>query len=80
MVVQPTNGPGPLIGVQRVPVAKIVKHRVHLDLQVTAATMAEEVVRLEALGATAVRHVVNPPDEQHTVMQDPEGNEFCVVA
>lgn len=80
MVLQPTNRPGPLIGLQRVPESKIVKNRVHLDLQVTATTMAEEVARLEALGATAVQHVVNEPDEEHTVMQDPEGNEFCVVA
>jgi hypothetical protein len=80
MVLQPTNGRGPLLGLQRVPESKIVKNRVHLDLQVTAATLAEEVARLEALGATAVRHVVNPSDEEHMVMQDPEGNEFCVVA
>ena len=80
IVLQPTNEPGPLIGLQRVPEAKIVKNRVHLDLQVTTSTMDQEVARLAGLGAIAVRHVVNPPDEEHTVMHDPEGNEFCVVA
>ena len=36
-------------------------------------TMAGEVARLESLGATVVRR-----GEWLTVMQDPEGNEFCV--
>ncbi len=80
VVLQPAHTQGPRIGFQRVPESKIVKNRVHLDLQVTVTTMAEEVARLEALGGTVVRHVVNEPDEEHTVMQDPEGNEFCVVA
>jgi len=44
----------------------------HFDLRAPGA-MADEVRRLTALGATAVWH-----DAAHTVMQDPEGNEFCV--
>jgi len=35
--------------------------------------MAEDVTRLEALGATVARR-----DAALTVMRDPEGNEFCV--
>jgi hypothetical protein len=35
--------------------------------------MAEEVARLEALGATVMRR-----GDAITVMLDPEGNEFCV--
>lgn len=61
---------------QPVPEPKIVKNRVHLDLR-PATSMAEEVERLRDLGATDLRFV----DEGHgswTVMQDPEGNEFCV--
>jgi Glyoxalase-like domain len=62
---------------QPVPEPKIVKNRVHLDLR-PATSMAEEVERLRDLGATELRYV----DEGHgswTVMQDPEGNEFCVL-
>jgi len=36
-------------------------------------TMAEEVRRLRALGATVVEL-----HEGHTVLNDPEGNVFCV--
>ena len=35
--------------------------------------MDDEVARLERLGATVARRY-----QHHTVMADPEGNEFCV--
>ena len=44
----------------------------HFDLR-APGPMAEEVRRLEALGARIVR--VGP---DLTTMQDPEGDEFCV--
>jgi predicted RNA binding protein YcfA (HicA-like mRNA interferase family) len=44
----------------------------HFDLRAPGAEAAE-VARLEALGASVVRH-----HPSHTVMRDPEGNEFCV--
>jgi hypothetical protein len=56
----------------QVPEPKIAKNRLHFDLR-APASMAEEVDRLEALGAMAVRR-----DAALTVMRDPEGNEFCV--
>jgi hypothetical protein len=63
---------GPNIWFNRVPEAKAAKNRVHFDLR-APGPVAAEVARLERLGATVVsRH------EHHTVMQDPEGNEFCV--
>jgi predicted enzyme related to lactoylglutathione lyase len=40
--------------------------------------MDEEVQRLEAAGATVQRRV-DEGDSFWTVMQDPEGNEFCVL-
>jgi Glyoxalase-like domain len=65
------TGPTPqhTIWVNRVPEAKTVKHRVHLDIY------ARDLAGLEALGATVV-------EPQHgelrwTVMADPEGGEFC---
>lgn len=63
---------GPNMWFARVPEPKTAKNRMHLDLR-PAATMAIEVRRLTALGATVV--------ESHdglTVMNDPEGNVFCV--
>ena len=74
------QGAAPLLGFQQVPEPKAVKNRVHLDLKPTGdGTMEAEVARLEGLGARAVRLVTNSPDSMHTIMQDPEGNEFCVV-
>ena len=57
---------------QRVPESKSATNRLHLDLR-APGTVADEVARLEALGAT---YVASHGDL--TVMQDPGGNEFCV--
>ena len=57
---------------QSVPESKSAKNRLHLDLR-APGTVADEVARLEALGAT---YVASHGDL--TVMQDPGGNEFCV--
>jgi hypothetical protein len=63
---------GPNIWFSRVPEPKTAKNRMHLDLRAPGA-LEDEVTRLERLGASAVRHFGH-----HTIMQDPEGNEFCV--
>ncbi len=63
----------------KVPEEKSVKNRVHLDLQ-AEGDMATEVQRLVGLGAHEVRVVDESPDDLFTVMQDTEGNEFCVEA
>ena len=70
MLVEPSAG-GPRLWCQLVPEPKRVKNRLHLDL-VSSAPEAE-IGRLTALGATVlVRH------EDHWVLADPEGNEFCL--
>jgi hypothetical protein len=51
---------------------KAAPNRLHLDLR-ALTTMAEEVDRLVALGATVVARY-----DDITVLHDPEGNEFCV--
>jgi hypothetical protein len=69
---------------QPVPEPKTAKNRVHLDLRPTGA-MRDEVDRLLGLGATEVEFVEKPAsavDGQSTfwtVMEDVEGNEFCVL-
>ncbi len=84
-VVDPA-GVRPRLYFQRVPEAKAGKNRLHLDLKVTDLKTAEderrvrlaaEVVRLVGLGATRVGEVAEN-GEYWIVMQDPEGNEFCI--
>ena len=60
-----------------VPEGKSVKNRVHLDLR-PETSMADEVARVQALGATIFRRV-EENESFWTVMLDPEGNEFCVL-
>ena len=67
-----TDGRLPRIFFQLVPEGKQVKNRVHLDLSATDAVA--EVKRLCALGAT-----VQAEREDWITMQDPDGNEFCVM-
>jgi len=67
---------GPTIFFQKVPERKSVKNRVHLDLSV--ADRAAEVARLKGLGAKVMQEM-DEGGYKWTVMQDPEGNEFCVT-
>jgi hypothetical protein len=66
------DGPGPDLCFQLVPEGKTTKNRLHLEI--TAADRLKEVERLLSLGAS-----INQEFEDHTVMQDPEGNEFCII-
>jgi hypothetical protein len=70
------DGPHPVpLLFQKVPEAKVVKNRVHLDFRSDDRTA--EVARLVALGARVrAEHCLG--DFCWTVMADPEGNEFCV--
>jgi catechol 2,3-dioxygenase-like lactoylglutathione lyase family enzyme len=71
------SGEGRPILFQVVPEGKSVKNRLHLDLR-AETSMAEEVERVKALGATEFRFV-EEGGSFWTVMLDPEGNEFCVL-
>lgn len=75
--IQPVDPPGWTLLFQIVPEGKSVKNRLHLDLRPTGS-MASEVARLEAAGATAIRRV-DEGGSFWTVMADPEGNELCVL-
>jgi hypothetical protein len=61
----------------RVPEAKQLKNRLHIDLR-PDADQAGEVERLIGLGATRA-DVGQGADVSWTVLADPEGNEFCVL-
>jgi hypothetical protein len=82
------TGAGPRLYFQRVPEGKVVKNRLHLDIRVgtglagdeRVAVLEEECSRLVALGATRVRLLVaDEENEACLVMQDVEGNEFCLA-
>ena len=82
------EGKGPRLFFQKVPEGKTAKNRVHLDVRAAPGLKGDERLaaleamsaRLVALGATQ-QHVLEPTamDNAHViVMQDPEGNEFCL--
>ena len=85
--VHPTGG-GPRLWFQKVPEGKTVKNRLHLDVRAAPglqgderlAALETECGRLVALGATRVRRSEPEPplSAGFIVMQDPEGNEFCL--
>jgi len=84
-VVDP-DGRGPRLFFQRVPEGKSVKNRVHLDLNVgiprddpeaSRARVVAASERLVSLGATKLRDA-EERGEFWIVMQDVEGNEFCL--
>jgi len=81
------KGLGPRIYFQRVPEAKTAKNRVHLDVnaggghdvddQERRQRVDDAAQRLAGLGATFVEERTER-GERWIVMQDPEGNEFCL--
>ncbi len=81
------SGTGPRLFFQRVPEGKLVKNRVHLDVRVATGLVGQE--RLTALEAECARLVklgavrgqlllADEENESCQVMQDIEGNEFCL--
>ena len=81
------GGSGPRLFFQKVPEGKTSKNRVHLDIRAAPGLRGEErmaalegeCTRLEELGATRVRRQdPGAMDAGHIVMQDLEGNEFCL--
>ncbi|MDC0772470.1 VOC family protein [Streptomyces sp. HD] len=81
------SGVGPRLYFQRVPEGKVVKNRVHLDVRVGTGLVGEErlavleaeCARLVELGAVRVGLLTaDGVNESCIVLQDVEGNEFCL--
>jgi hypothetical protein len=81
------EGLGPRLLFLRVPEGKVVKNRVHLDVRVGTglvgderlAALEAECARLIPLGAKRLRLLrADGINESCLVMQDVEGNEFCL--
>ncbi|MFC4517314.1 VOC family protein [Streptomyces ehimensis] len=64
---------------QDVPEGKSGKNRLHIDVHSEPGDLDKVVDRLEGLGATRVHEVDKGPAGHWWIMQDPEGNEFCVA-
>ncbi|MFJ1763653.1 VOC family protein [Amycolatopsis sp. NPDC088138] len=79
----------PSLSFLKVPENKVVKNRVHLDIQAGGGRevawemrwerVAEAVARLTAAGATVLHEYEAGGRPDHILMADPEGNEFCVL-
>ncbi|MFI5622953.1 VOC family protein [Nocardioides sp. NPDC051685] len=86
--IEDPTGAGPRVFFQRVPESKTAKNRVHLDVRAAPGLQGEERMaaleaeceRVVALGATRVRRFDPDPPMSlgFIVMQDPEGNEWCL--
>ena len=77
------DGTGVKIIFLPVPEQKVVKNRVHLDVKTEDSTREAEVERLVRLGAKEIESKSMSTADWSitwTIMQDPEGNEFCVSA
>jgi len=77
--IAPPDGTGPTIDLARVPEAKAVKNRLHLDLRADGRPTVDELQRLLALGARRT-DVGQEPGSSWVVLADPEGNEFCLLS
>ena len=75
-VVSPDRS-GPNISFDKYRAAERVPPRIHLDL--FTEDQDGEVRRLEGLGARQVQWDKRPADADYVIMEDPEGNRFCVV-
>lgn len=81
-LVDKDRGTRPDIFFLQVPESKQVKNRVHLDIKVAPGldgdarrtAIESEAARLTTLGATVATRL-----DDHIIMRDPEGNEFCLA-
>ena len=84
------EGKGPPISWVRVPEGKTAKNRVHIDIRLAGEGPSDpaertrlvraKVPELQAIGATVVREEHDDAGRlEWVVLQDPEGNEFCVA-
>jgi hypothetical protein len=84
------DGVRPSISFLKVPEPKVVKNRVHLDVQVGGGRnepwkvrwprVTQAVERFTTAGATVIReYALDDGTPDHVLMADPEGNEFCVL-
>lgn len=77
-LLHPPDGHGPNVSLDAHGSERVLPPRIHLDLY--ADDQSAEVARLRGLGAGEVHWARRPPDADYVIMEDPEGNRFCVIA
>jgi hypothetical protein len=77
VLMRPRSGEGPNVSLDRVGSRYELPPRLHLDLY--GDDRAAEVARLVTLGAREVAWAKRPADADYVILEDPEGNRFCVV-
>jgi predicted enzyme related to lactoylglutathione lyase len=76
-LLHPRDGRGPNVSLDAHPSERVLPPRIHLDLY--AQDQLAEAARLRELGARDVRWDRQPPGADYIIMEDPEGNRFCVI-
>ena len=77
---EPSSGTGTIIGLQRSDAVPRHDPRLHIDLEAGAlAEQRAEIERLIALGARRADWENYPADPGFVVLDDTEGNKFCVI-
>lgn len=76
-LLHPRDGRGPNVSLDAHPSDRVLPPRIHLDLY--AQDQPAEVARLRKLGARDVQWDRQPPDADYIIMEDPEGNRFCII-
>ncbi|MCM3778420.1 VOC family protein [Microbacterium hydrocarbonoxydans] len=77
VVLKPRDADAPCIALDAHHSERVLPPRIHLDIY--AEDQDAEVRRLSDLGATMVPWDGRPDDADYVIMQDPEGNRFCIV-
>lgn len=77
VLLHPRDGEGPNVSLDAARSERVLPPRIHLDLY--AEDQAVEVRRLTALGAREIPWDRRPEDADYVIMEDPEGNRFCVI-
>ncbi|HEY7144539.1 MAG TPA: VOC family protein [Streptosporangiaceae bacterium] len=79
-VLVPKDGAGTAIALQLSQTPPEDHPRLHIDLHAASASEQEaEAARLVSLGARRVDWDSYPQDPDFIVLEDPEGNRFCIV-
>lgn len=73
VLVEAAPGVTPRLVFQLVPEAETVENGLHVDLGCGAEGLEAEIARIEALGGR-----LHAAHDDHVVLADPEGDEFCL--
>lgn len=76
-LLRPRDGDGPNVSLDAHHSERTLPPRIHLDLY--AEDQTAEVHRLRSLGAREISWDKRPDDADYIIMEDPEGNRFCVI-